>query len=81
MKNLTDIISDSKRKEFNVSIEIQLESNVMKSEVIINETTPSYAREQAVKMMNENNIMKFDITSVTEVEAEEEEEDGGESDA
>ena len=73
MKNITDVISDSKKKEFNIEIEIQLENSKMKSQLVVNETTSSFAKEQAERILAENNIMKFEITSIEEVEEEEEE--------
>lgn len=70
MRNLSDVISNSKKKEFSVKVEIQLENNSMISELIVNETTTSFAKEKAEMILAENNIMKFNITSITEVEEE-----------
>lgn len=70
MKNLSDVISESKKKEFNVIVNVQLENTIMKSEIVVNETTTSFAKEAVVKMLNENNIMKFEITDIKEVEVE-----------
>ena len=70
MKNLSDIISENKKKEFDVIVNIQLENTIMKSIININETTSSFAKEAVTKILNENNITKFEINDINEVESE-----------
>ena len=66
MRNITDLISEDKKTDFKVLVKIQLENTTMDSELCIRETTSSYAKEQAIKTLKENNVNSFEIVSIVE---------------